>query len=165
MKKKTVCWIVIIVLIIAGIFGYNRYMHGNLKIDRELVSDENLNLLADNWEKLDLYVFDADESENEQHLQYADDQKMASLTIRTDEPSSDASLEILATYSRSGLREFLLRLRGLVSGNRHFEINEIINSVHISNSRIYIFYYELNTQASADNFEAWFREMLELAQS
>lgn len=163
--KKLAVWIVILVLIIAGVFGYNRFMHGELKIDRELVSEENLNLLAENWEKLDLYVFDADESENEQYLQYADDQKMASLTIRTDESSSDASLEILATYSRSGLREFLLRLRGLVSGNRHFEINEIINSVHISNSRIYISYYELNTQASADNFEAWFREMLELAQS
>ena len=163
--KKLAVWIIILVLIIAGVFGYNRYMYGNLKIDRELVSDENLNLLADNWEKLDLYVFDADESENEQHLQYADDQKIASLTIRTDEPSSDASLEILATYSCSGLREFLLRLRGLVSGNRHSEINEIINTVHISNSRIYIFYYEQNTQASADNFEAWFREMLEIAQS
>ena len=33
--------------IVAGIFGYSRFMHGNLKIDRELVSDENLNLLAD----------------------------------------------------------------------------------------------------------------------
>ena len=46
--KKLAFWIVVLVLIITGIFGYSRFMHGNLKIDRELVSDENLNLLADN---------------------------------------------------------------------------------------------------------------------
>ena len=47
--KKLAFWIVVLVLIVGGVVGYNRYMSGNLKIDRELISDENFDLIAENF--------------------------------------------------------------------------------------------------------------------
>ena len=150
--KKLAFWIVVLVLVIAGIFGYSRFMHGNLKIDRELVSDENLNLLADNWEKLA-------ESQtlltgNEAAI-YEDgtvgwsaivnDKAIAFFTVWPD-TASDTSVEIEAYYDRSGLKEST-------------------NHIYVCNSRYEIIYTEYEAEANAVNFENWFRELLQTAQS
>lgn len=163
--KRLIFWISVLVLIAAGILGYNRFMHGNLKIDRELVSEENLNLLADNWEKLNvhepqpvddmdwLYLLDKGNHEN----------IYAQLWVNIGDASEPSPfLENTATYSRTGIMDVLedpASHDGLTSLYKSF------NEIFISNSRIAILYWEYEGKANADTFEAWFRDQLELARS
>ena len=167
MKKLTV-WIVICVLIIAGIFSYNRYMNGDLKIDRELVSDENLNLLADNWEKLaesqKLLTGDEARVSEDGTINWSainHENSLAFFTVMPD-TNSAAAVDIVATYHRSGVREWLDEF---ATAKEFGRFGESFNRIYVCNSRFEIIYLEYETEASADSFEAWFRDLLQTAQS
>lgn len=166
--KKNVRRIVILLLIVAGIFGYNRYMHGNLKIDRELVSDENLNLLAENWEKLaeSQKLLTGDEARTYEDGTVAwsaivNDNTLAFFTVKPDATSGSA-FEISAYYHRNGLDEWLDEFATAKNFSR---FGESTNHINVSNSRLEILYSEYKTKASADHFEAWFSELLQTVQS
>ena len=166
--KKLTFRIVILVLIIAGIFGYNRFMHGNLKIDRELVNDENLNLLADNWKKLNVHEAQHTDVDGTDWLYLLDkssrENVYAQVWVNMGDPSipSPVVVEDLATYNRYNLKDVL---------DDYAEDREIscfgksFNQIFVSNSRLAILFWEYEAEATADNFEVWFRELLQTAQS
>ena len=162
--KKLAFWIVVLVIIIAGIFGYSRFMHGNLKIDRELVSDENLNLLADNWEKLNTFEPQPFDDTDWLYLlcKSNDENIFAQLWVNIGDPSAPSPfLDNTATYSRTGLMDIL-------DDPGYDDLHSLyksFNQIFISNSRAAILYWEYEAEANAVNFENWFRELLQTAQS
>ena len=156
--KKLAFWIVVLVLVIAGIFGYSRFMHGNLKIDRELVSDENLNLLADNLGNFangetndyDSFTrFPLESPENAVAWAYIFDEAPALYTNK-------------ATYERYSPLEILMAF----AKTRDFaEFINTDNTFIVGNDRIALVYWETDAVPTADRFENWFRELLQTAQS
>ena len=156
--KKLVFWIVVLVLIIAGVFGYSRFMHGNLKIDRELVSDENFDLLADNLENFangerndyDSFTrFPLESPENAIAWAYIFDEAPVPYTST-------------ATYERYSPLEILM---AFVKTGDFAEFINTSNTFVVGNDRIGLLYWEIDAVPNADQFENWFRELLQTAQS
>lgn len=166
--KKLIFWIVVLVLIAAGTFGYSRYMHGNLKINRELLSEENMNLLAENWEQLNIgepkamsnpaipgwIVIDVENpAENATIFVWINTGKDA---------GSSPFLPDTATFNRVGLMDVL---GSRATDHKVGRFGENFNEIFISNSRIAVLFWETGGRSTADTFETWFQKQLEIVNS
>lgn len=154
--KKLIFWIAVLVLIAAGILGYNRFMHGELKIDRELVSEENFDLLADNWEKLG----NGETNNSTTRLALESPENAIAWAYIYDE--APVPYTRTATYDRYSLLEMLA---AFVKTGDFAEFINTSNTFVVGNDRIALVYWEIDAVPNADQFENWFKGLISKVQS
>lgn len=166
--KKLALVALALALIAAGIFGYSRWIHGHLRIDRELVSEDNLNLLAKHWEKLN--IGEPKEMSNPSIPGW--------IVIDVENPAENATIFVwintgkdtgfspflpdTATYNRVGLMDVL---GSHATDHKVGRFGENFNEIFISNSRIAVLFWETGGRPTADTFETWFQKQLEIVNS
>ena len=169
--QKIFGFLLVLLLVFAAVLIYNHYIHGQIKIDSSLVTDENLNLVAENWEKL------VDTGKFNVVLEGEDSKVLTSSMYNFDAPIEDGfgtfAIEIYILNRDHG--ETASGNSSLFS-NAHYErkgiykaiitpvrFGECKNYFYIGNSHCAVSMIEWDAPPTADRFNQVFQEILSTA--
>lgn len=153
--------LLVAVLLLFLLIGYEPYMGGDVELNSELYTDENFALLAENVEKLtDDEPEELIDGWNAYAVEGPGEGALCWLYVAID--GSADPLHEFATYNRHGVINILQDFF------ETFDFSEFVTStvkITVSNDQFAIGYIEPDILPSADRFEDWFQELLQTAQS
>lgn len=156
-------WTIVLlaVVLLFILVGYEPYMHGDLDLTENLYTDENYALLAENIHKLtDSPAEELIDGWDAYSVEGPGSEALCWLYVARDD--GVRPLHQFANYNRRGVFSILSDFF------QTFDFSKFVTStvkITVSNDRFAIGYIEPNILPGAERFEAWFVQLLETAKS